>query len=189
MIHTPAHRGFTLFLTGLSGSGKSTLGAALWETLQTRYGRTVSFLDGDAVRQHLSRELGYSKAHRDMNVMRIGYVAAEVTRHGGIAICAAIAPYAETRARVRQMIERLGGFVEVHVNTPVSVCEQRDPKGLYARARAGMVRELTGIDAPYEPPERPELVVDTSEVTLAGAVERIVAELERRHILSRPAAD
>jgi sulfate adenylyltransferase len=137
--------GFTVFLSGFSASKKSTIANALRERLIARTGRPVSLLDGDDVRRHLSSELGFSKAHRDLNVQRIGFVAAEITRHGGIAIWAAIAPYDAARRRVRAMIEDAGGFVLVHVSTPLEVCEQRDPKGLYARARAGDLQHFTGI--------------------------------------------
>src|SRR5215468_1297647 len=164
--HPPRHRqGFTVFFTGLSGSGKSTVANALMVKLMEMGGRPVTLLDGDLVRKHLSSELGFSKEHRDLNIQRIGYVASEITKNGGIAICAPIAPYAATRKIVREMIEPLGGFVEIHVATPIEVCEARDRKGLYAKARAGILKGFTGIDDPYEVPETPELRLDTGELT------------------------
>ena len=172
--HLPAgQRGFTVLLTGLSGAGKSTIARMLTSTLMTRTLRPVSLLDGDLIRQHLSRGLGFGRADREANLMRIAFVAREVTRHGGIAICAPIAPYTAIRARIRDWIAEVGEFVEVHVATPIDVCEQRDPKGLYALARAGELRGFTGIDDPYEPPEHPELRLDTSRLALADSVERI----------------
>ena len=141
-----------MFFTGLSGSGKSTIANALMVKLMEMGGRPVTLLDGDLVRKHLSSELGFSKEHRDLNIQRIGYVASEITKNGGIAICAPIAPYAATRKSVREMIEPLGGFIEIHVATPIEVCEARDRKGLYAKARAGILKGFTGIDDPYEVP-------------------------------------
>ena len=139
-----------MFFTGLSGSGKSTVANALMVKLMEMGGRPVTLLDGDLVRKHLSSELGFSKEHRDLNIQRIGYVASEITKNGGIAICAPIAPYSATRKIVREMIEPLGGFIEIHVATPIEVCEARDRKGLYAKARAGILKGFTGIDDPYE---------------------------------------
>ena len=177
--HPPRHRhGFTVFFTGLSGSGKSTVANALMVKLMEMGGRPVSVLDGDVVRKHLSSELGFSKEHRDLNIQRIGYVASEITKNGGIAICAPIAPYARTRRLVREMIEPVGGFVEVHVATPIEVCEQRDRKGLYAKARAGLLKGFTGIDDPYEAPANPEMVIDTSDVTPDMLAHRIIVKLE-----------
>jgi len=177
--HPPRHRqGFTVFFTGLSGSGKSTIANALMVKLMELGGRRVTLLDGDLVRKNLSSELGFSKEHRDLNVLRIGFVAAEITKNGGIAICAPIAPYAATRRQVRQAVEAGGGFIEVHVATPLEVCEQRDRKGLYAKARAGLIKEFTGISDPYEVPENPELVIDTREVTPDMAAHRILVKLE-----------
>ena len=115
----------------------------------------MTLLDGDVVRKHLSSELGFSKEHRDINIRRIGYVATEITKNGGIAICAPIAPYAATRRRVREMVKPYGGFLEIYVSTPIEVCEARDRKGLYAKARAGMLKGFTGIDDPYEVPQTP----------------------------------
>jgi sulfate adenylyltransferase len=177
--HPPRHaQGFTVFFTGLSGSGKSTVANALMVKLMEMGGRPVTLLDGDVVRKHLSSELGFSKEHRDLNIQRIGYVASEITKNGGIAICAPIAPYAATRKIVREMIEPLGGFVEIHVATPIEVCEARDRKGLYAKARAGILKGFTGIDDPYEVPASPELRLDTAELTPDLAAHRIIVKLE-----------
>src|SRR6202008_1854255 len=154
-------QGFTVFFTGLSGSGKSTIANVLLVKLLELGRRPVTLLDGDVVRKHLSSELGFSKEHRDLNIQRIGYVASEITKNGGIAICAPIAPYTATRKRVRGMAEPLGGFIEIHVATPIEVCEARDRKGLYAKARAGILKGFTGIDDPYETPESPEMRIDT----------------------------
>jgi sulfate adenylyltransferase len=141
-------------------------------------GRPVTLLDGDVVRKHLSSELGFSKEHRDLNIQRIGFVASEITKNGGIAICAPIAPYAKTRRLVREMIEPNGGFIEIHVATPIEVCEARDRKGLYAKARAGLIKGFTGIDDPYEVPENPEMAVDTSDLTPDIIAHRIIVKLE-----------
>jgi sulfate adenylyltransferase len=177
--HPPRHKqGFTVFFTGLSGSGKSTIANALMVKLMETGGRAISLLDGDVVRKHLSSELGFSKEHRDLNIRRIGYVASEITKNGGIAICAPIAPYAATRRTVRDMISPLGGFVEIHVATPIEVCEDRDRKGLYAKARAGIIKEFTGISDPYEVPENPEMVIDTANISPDLAAHRIMLKLE-----------
>ncbi len=177
--YPPRYRqGFTVFFTGLSGSGKSTIANALMVKLMEIGTRPVTLLDGDLVRKHLSSELGFSREHRDLNILRIGYVASEITKHRGIAICAPIAPYADTRRRVREMIEPLGGFLEVHVATPLEVCEQRDRKGLYAKARAGIIKNFTGISDPYEAPENPEVRIDTTQLTPDLAAHRILVKLE-----------
>jgi sulfate adenylyltransferase len=177
--HPPRHeQGFTVFFTGLSGSGKSTVANALMVKLMEMGGRPVSLLDGDVVRKHLSSELGFSKEHRDLNIQRIGYVASEITKNGGIAICAPIAPYASTRRFVREMIEPHGGFIEIHVATPIEVCEARDRKGLYAKARAGLIKGFTGISDPYEVPENPEMKIDTSELTPDVVAHRVIVKLE-----------
>ncbi|HEX7082143.1 MAG TPA: bifunctional sulfate adenylyltransferase/adenylylsulfate kinase [Gammaproteobacteria bacterium] len=177
--HPPRHRqGFTVFFTGLSGSGKSTIANALMVKLMEMGGRHVTLLDGDIVRKHLSSELGFSKEHRDLNILRIGYVASEITKNGGVAICAPIAPYAATRKQVREMIAPLGGFLEVHVATPLEVCEARDRKGLYAKARAGIIKSFTGISDPYEEPENPEMRIDTTTLTPDLAAHRIIVKLE-----------
>ena len=174
-----SQRGLTIFFTGLSGAGKSTIAKALMIKLLEMGGRNVTLLDGDLVRKHLSSELGFSKEHRDINVRRIGYVASEVTKHGGIAICAPIAPYTATRRAVREMIEPLGGFFETYICTSIEVCEGRDRKGLYAKARAGLVKEFTGISDPYEIPEHPEVMLDTSMLSIDESVQQILLRLER----------
>ncbi len=177
--HPPRYeQGFTVFFTGLSGSGKSTIANALMVKLMEMGGRPVSLLDGDIVRKNLSSELGFSKEHRDLNIRRIGYVASEITKNGGIAICAPIAPYASTRRAVREAIAPVGGFIEIHVATPLEVCEARDRKGLYALARAGKIAEFTGISDPYEVPEQAEMVVDTTDITPDLAAHRILVKLE-----------
>ncbi len=177
--HPPRHRqGLTVLFTGLSGAGKSTIANALMVKLMELGDRPVTLLDGDLVRKHLSSELGFSKEHRDLNILRIGYVASEITKNGGIAICAPIAPYTATRHKVREMIEPVGGFIEVHVATSLEVCESRDRKGLYAKARAGIIKEFTGISDPYEVPERPEVTIDTQEISPDLAAHRILIKLE-----------
>lgn len=182
--HPPReHQGFTVFFTGLSGAGKSTLARALAARLMEMGGRSVTLLDGDIVRRHLSSELGFSKAHRDINVRRIGFVASEITKNRGIAICAPIAPYQQTRRDVRAMIEQVGGFVEVHVSTPIETCESRDRKGLYAKARAGLIPEFTGVSDPYEIPETPELAIDTTHLGIGEAVQQVLLKLEREGYL------
>jgi sulfate adenylyltransferase len=177
--HPPRHKqGFTVFFTGLSGSGKSTLANALLVRLLELGTRPVTLLDGDVVRKHLSSELGFSKEHRNLNVQRIGFVASEITKNGGVAICAPIAPYHHARREVRDMIEQYGMFVEVYVSTPIAVCETRDRKGLYALARAGKLKEFTGVSDPYEVPEDAEMRIDTSDISPDEAVQRIVLKLE-----------
>ena len=163
-------RGLAIFFTGLSGSGKSTIARGLAETLTERGDRTVSLLDGDHVRQLLSAGLTFSRADRDLNIARIGYVAAEVARHGGIAICAPIAPYAAARAVARKLVTEVGDFLLVYVSTPVEVCAARDRKGLYAKARAGLIKGFTGVSDPYEEPRDADLVLDTSAMTPDQAV-------------------
>jgi sulfate adenylyltransferase len=174
-----SQRGLVVFFTGLSGSGKSTLARALVDALLEDGRRTLTVLDGDVVRRELSRGLGFSQADRDLNVRRIGWVAAEVARHGGLAVCAPIAPYAATRAVVRAEAEAVGGFFLVHVATPLAVCEQRDHKGLYAKARAGLIPQFTGITDPYEEPDDAEFVVDTSTEPLDAALDRLLTALRR----------
>lgn len=173
-----AQQGFTVFFTGLSGSGKSTVANALMVKLMEMGGRPVSLLDGDVVRKHLSSELGFSKEHRDINIKRIGYVASEITKNGGIAICAPIAPYTATRRAVREMVEAGGAFVEVHVATPLEECERRDRKGLYKLAREGKIKEFTGISDPYEEPTNPELRVDTTDIDVDSAAHQVLLKLE-----------
>ncbi len=178
--HPPKHKqGFTVFFTGLSGSGKSTVANALMIKLLEEGSRPVTLLDGDIVRRNLSSELTFSKEHRDLNIQRIGFVASEITKNGGIAICAPIAPYAATRRLVRDMISPVGGFLETHVSTPLEVCEERDRKGMYAMARAGKIKGFTGIDDPYEVPENAEIVIDTSELSPDLAAHRILLTLEK----------
>jgi len=177
--HPARHKqGFTVFFTGLSGAGKSAVARALMSKLLENGGRQVTLLDGDLVRKNLSSELGFSREHRDLNIVRIGYVASEITKNGGVALCAPIAPYANARRQVRQAIEPRGGFIEVYLSTPLAVCEARDRKGLYARARAGIIKEFTGISDPYEVPENPELVIDTQKLTPDQAAHRILVKLE-----------
>ena len=179
--HPPRRQqGFTVLLTGLSGAGKSTIANVLRVKLMELGERSVTLLDGDLVRKHLSSELGFSKADRDINIRRIGFVAAEVTRAGGIAICAPIAPYDATRKEVRRMIEPVGGFVLVHVATPLEVCEQRDRKGVYAKARAGLIPEFTGVSDPYEPPADADVVVDAAETTPGEAAQEILRHLQNQ---------
>lgn len=184
----PLHsRGLTVFFTGLSGSGKSTVARGLYDALLERGDRSVTLLDGDVVRRMLSAGLTFSKADRDLNIRRIGYVAAEVSRHGGLAICAPIAPYAATRAEVRRMVEEVGDFALIHVATPLEECERRDRKGLYAKARAGEIKEFTGISDPYEEPDDAELVLDTTGVSHDEAVRRVLAMLtDRGWLRSQP---
>ncbi|MDE0117230.1 MAG: bifunctional sulfate adenylyltransferase/adenylylsulfate kinase [bacterium] len=170
-------QGFTVFFTGLSGSGKSTIANALMSKLLERGGRPVTLLDGDVVRTNLSSELGFSKEHRDINITRIGYVASEITKHGGIAICAPIAPYAGPRYKNREAISANGGYVLVHVSTPLEVCEERDRKGLYAKARAGIIKEFTGISDPYEEPADADVVLPTVDQTPDEAAQAIIDHL------------
>ena len=179
--YRPRHQqGLTVFFTGLSGSGKSTLANALMVKLLETGGRPVTLLDGDLVRKHLSSELGFSKEHRSLNVRRIGFVASEVTRSGGIAICALIAPHDAIRRQVRRLIEPVGGFVLVHVATPLDVCEARDRKGLYAKARAGLLPAFTGISDPYEPPGDADLTVNTATQSSAAAAQAVFDHVKRR---------
>ena len=177
--YPPRHRqGFTVLFTGLSGAGKSTLAHALMSKLMELGSRSVTLLDGDLVRKHLSSELGFSKEHRDLNVLRIGFVASEITKAGGVAICAPIAPYASIRRRMRELIEAYGAFVEIYVATSLAICEQRDTKGLYAKARAGLIKQFTGIDDPYEAPANPDVVIDTETEAPDVAAQRILLKLE-----------
>ena len=171
-------QGFTVFFTGLSGSGKSTIANALMVKLMEMGGRPVTILDGDVVRKHLSSELGFSKEHRDINIRRIGYVASEITKNGGIAICAPIAPYTATRRAVREMTESYGAFIEVHVATTVEQCEKRDRKGLYKLAREGKIKEFTGISDPYEAPTNAELVLDTEGLEVDHCAHQVILKLE-----------
>ncbi|MFC4058447.1 adenylyl-sulfate kinase [Planomonospora corallina] len=174
----PHRRGLVVFFTGLSGSGKSTVARGLRDALLERGSRTVTYLDGDVVRHLLSAGLGFSRADRDLNIRRIGFVAAEAARHGGLAICAPIAPFAATRAEVRDMVEAVGAdFLLVHVATPLAECERRDRKGLYAKARAGLIGEFTGISSPYEEPDDADLVIDTTGLSVEQAVAAVLDPL------------
>jgi sulfate adenylyltransferase len=179
--YPPRHRqGFTVFFTGLSGSGKSTIANVLRAKFLEMGGRPVTLLDGDLVRKHLSSELGFSKEHRDINIRRIGFVASEITKNCGIAICAPIAPYDSIRKEVRAMIQPHGGFVLVHLSTDLATCEARDRKGLYAKARAGLVQQFTGISDPYEVPDDAEAVIDTSDLSAEEAAQQILLFLNRQ---------
>jgi sulfate adenylyltransferase len=179
-----AQQGFTVFFTGLSGSGKSTIANALMVKLMEMGGRPVTLLDGDVVRKHLSSELGFSKEHRDINIHRIGYVASEITKNGGIALCAPIAPYTATRRAVREMIEQYGAFVEVHVATSLEECERRDRKGLYKLAREGKIKEFTGISDPYEDPKNPELRIDTETTDVDYCAQQVLLKLESMGLIA-----
>ena len=176
----PMGQGFTLFLTGLSGAGKSTIAKVLYSKMLEIGKRPVTLLDGDIVRHNLSSELTFSKEHRDINVRRIGFVACEITKNRGIAICAPIAPYERTRTEIRHAIESHGGFIEIHVATPLEECERRDRKGMYAKARAGLIKGYTGIDDPYETPRAPELRIDTTGITPDEAAQEILLYLGQK---------
>jgi sulfate adenylyltransferase len=179
-MHPPRHRqGVCVFFTGLSGAGKSTIANVLLSKLLEMGGRPVTLLDGDIVRKNLSSELGFSKEHRNLNIQRIGFVASEITKNGGIAICAPIAPYDAVRKQVRALVQARGGFVLVHVATPIEVCEQRDRKGMYAKARAGIIKEFTGVSDPYEAPDDAEIVIDTNQLDPGEAAQEILLCLER----------
>jgi adenylyl-sulfate kinase len=168
--------GFTLWFTGLSGAGKTTIAEIVGPELERR-GRIVEYLDGDAVRQHLSKGLGFSKEDRDTNIERVGWVASRITRQGGAVIVSAISPYAETRAKAREMVEEFGRFIEVHIAASVDACAERDVKGLYAKAFAGEIKEFTGVSDPYEAPESPELRVDTESLTPEESADLILGKL------------
>jgi adenylyl-sulfate kinase len=174
--------GFTLWFTGLSGAGKSTIADLVIAELERR-GRLTEPLDGDVVRTHLSKGLGFSKADRDTNIERIGWVAGRITRHGGVAVVSAISPYRETRALARAMVEPFGPFVEIHVHASVEECARRDVKGLYAKAFAGEIAEFTGVSDPYEAPEDPDLMLDTEQEDPAASAARVMDVLERRGLL------
>ncbi len=182
--YPPRHRqGLTVFFTGLSGSGKSTIANVLLVKLLELGGRPVTLLDGDIVRKNLSSELGFSKEHRDLNIRRIGWVAMEITKNGGIAVCAPIAPYDNIRKELRQLIGAAGGFILVHTSTPLDICEQRDRKGLYAKARAGIIPTFTGVSDPYEPPLDAEVVIDTTNITPQEGAQEILLYLEKQGYL------
>ncbi len=178
-------QGFTIFFTGLSGAGKSTLARILYTKFLEMGDRPVTLLDGDIVRRHLSSELGFSKEHRHINVIRIGFVASEITKNGGIAICAPIAPYERSRRYNRELISRYGGYIEVYVATPLDVCMERDRKGLYALALSGKKKGVTGIDDPYEPPKDPEVVIDTTDMEPEEAAQEILSYLKKTGYLGR----
>ena len=166
-------RGQVVLFTGLSGSGKSTLAGLLKDTYEM-HGRRVTLLDGDILRQHLSPELGFSRADRMLNLQRAAFVAAEVARHGGVCICAMIAPYAEARERMRSMVrEAAGDFFEIYLSTSLSVCEQRDPKALYRRARAGELGQFTGVSDPYEVPSTSDLIINTENMLPSASIQEI----------------
>lgn len=177
------HPGFTVFLTGLSGAGKSTIADILIEQLETA-GRPVTTLDGDIVREMLSSELGFSRADRDLNIARIGWVAGEITKHGGAVVVAAIAPYDAAREQARALVDRHGTFVLVHVDTPLEVTERRDVKGLYARARSGEIAQFTGVSDVYELPAAPDLVVDGSTGSPAESAQQIMGHLTAKGLLA-----
>ncbi len=179
-----AQQGFTVFFTGFSGSGKSTIANALMVKLMEMGGRPVTLLDGDIVRKNLSSELGFSKEHRDLNIRRIGFVASEITKNGGIAICAPIAPYATTRRAVREDVEAFGAFVEVHVATSIEECERRDRKGLYKLAREGKIKEFTGISDPYDVPANPELRVETEGTDVDNCAHQVLLKLESMGLIA-----
>ena len=179
-----SQQGFTVFFTGLSGAGKSTIANVLMAKLMEIGSRPVTLLDGDIVRINLSSELGFSKEHRDLNIQRIGFVASEITKNRGAAICAPIAPYRNVRRQVRELIDSAGTFIEVFVSCPVEVCEQRDRKGLYAKARAGIIKGFTGIDDPYEEPENPEILIDTTVTSAEEAASHILLYLENEGFIA-----
>ena len=182
-----SRQGFTVFFTGLSGSGKSTIANVLLTKLMEMGGRPITLLDGDVVRKNLSSELGFSKEHRDLNILRIGYVASEISKNGGIAICAPIAPYDDIRKQVRQFVrEKRGGFILVYAATPLDICEQRDRKGLYAKARAGIVKQFTGISDPYDVPQDAEIVLDTVNLTPEESAQQIILVLEKEGYIGAP---
>src|SRR5438094_8262044 len=170
--------GFTLWFTGLSGSGKTTIAHLVGPALDDR-GHIVEYLDGDTVRTHLSKGLGFSKEDRDAHIERVGWVAARLTRHGAVVIAAAISPYAETRAKAREFVEQFGPFVEVHVKASVDECARRDVKGLYAKAFAGEIKGFTGVDDPYEEPAAAELVIDTEQHDAEACARLVVDKLEQ----------
>ena len=178
-------RGVTIFFTGLSGSGKSSIATVLASKLLEIQDREVTLLDGDVIRNHLTSELGFSKEHRDLNVQRVGYVASEITKHGGVAICALIAPYIQARDKARNLVEEQGRFVEVYVATPLEVCEARDVKGLYEKARAGIIPQFTGVSDPYEEPINPELVIDASTFDPTTHAERVIEYLVEENLVQK----
>lgn len=177
------NRGFTIFFTGLSGSGKSTIAKSLYSKLMEIGSRPVTLLDGDIVRTHLSSELGFSKDHRNLNIKRIGYVASEITKNRGAAICAPIAPYEESRNYVKEIISQHGEYILVHVSTSLEVCQERDTKGLYKKAKEGLIKGLTGVDDPYEVPNDADLVIDTNGISVSDAVKDIMSYLKNSNLI------
>lgn len=172
-----AQKGLTIFITGLSGAGKTTLAKNIEKWFLTEIKRPVTLLDGDVFRKHLSSELGFSKEDRELNVERAGFVACEITKHGGITVCAMIAPYLSSRKKNRELISNYGGYVEVYVSTSLEVCEKRDSKGLYAKARQGLIKQFTGISDPYEAPEKPEVIVDAGKLNPEKSTQKVICFL------------
>lgn len=181
--HPPlSQQGLCLFFTGLSGAGKTTIARALMERMKALKSRPISFLDGDEVRMHLSKGLGFSKEDRDTNILRIGYVASLIVKHRGLAMVTAIAPYEEVREKVRSLCEEQGNFVLIHVSTPFETCENRDPKGLYEKARKGEIKNFTGLDDPYEVPQKPDLVLDSSQLRVPQAIDLVIEYLKKHEL-------
>lgn len=177
--HPPKHQqGFTVFLTGLPSSGKSTLAQALALRLREISNRQVTLLDGDVIRTHLSHGLGFSREDRETHITRVGFVAQEITKHGGISICALVAPFANARAKVQQMVSEVGGYIEVYVATPLAVCEARDRKGMYKKAREGHIKQFTGISDPYEAPESPQVAIDTTDLHPEEIINNIIQTIK-----------
>ncbi len=175
--------GVTLFLTGLSGAGKSTIAELLNIKLEKMQDRYITLLDGDIIRNNLTKGLGFSKKDRDENVWRVGFVASEVVKHGGLVICSIIAPYTKARRKVRNSVEEHGKFIEIYISTSLEECERRDTKGLYEKARSGVLKGFTGISDPYEKPKNAEIVLDTENQTPEESVEQIIDHLNRRGVL------
>ncbi len=170
-MYNKKNKGIVFFLTGLSGSGKTTISNRLKYIMEKEKNIPVTLLDGDIVRTHLSNDLDFSKKDRILNMRRVGFVAGEIAKHGGVVVCAMIAPFKETRMEIREMVEGNGGsFVEVYVSTPLDVCENRDVKGLYAKARAGKIENFTGISSPYEKPENPDIIIDTTNMDIDSLI-------------------
>jgi len=184
MLNPPlSSQGITLFLTGLSGSGKSTVAKALSEKLSEIQYRKITLLDGDVIRQNLSPNLGFSVADRSLNIRRVGFVANEITKNGGIALCSLIAPYESDRIALRENISNSGKYIEIYLSTPLEECEKRDVKGLYAKVRKGQIKHFTGIDDPYEIPKNPELIIDTTQLSIESAVNKIIEFLKNENYL------
>lgn len=179
--HTRETSGFCAWFTGLSGAGKTTTAEQLQTTIEAT-GRRVTLLDGDVVREHLSKGLGFTREDRDMNVLRVGYVASQIAYHGGIALCSLISPYRDTRDKVRGFFPE-NNFLEIYVATPLEVCEKRDPKGHYQKAREGSLHSFTGIDDPYEAPIASEITLDTSNASVDQNVEKILHEIVSRGLM------